>query len=255
MKIKNLFLAAASGLGIFALTACDTEERPAEDDPLNNPTATAPALEAYEDGDAIQYTFVSSFSPNPPFITDMTFGSGGRVASGFGLPDFEYLRSGDIDFELVGPFNAEENLQSALALTLGDPSPQGTRIRQLLLRNEAVFTQAEINELLQLLNPAGGELSLNADNPLQIETASQRRYIHRITSTNADFTTGVMAGNYRVIAQGFVISFREPTPDELSQFRLLTSQHKIPFVTNITVTNPNAEVGRWLIQLGNRQTN
>jgi len=250
MKINFNHLCAVvalTSMTFTVLTSCDSGERIDPNDPALSPNAVSESLEILLNNDRLSYTSVSSANAVTSFVTFVS----DNVATTFGSVNYTYNKSGRFLFELEADYVADTNLNAALQTSLASISPNGTRLRQLLLRSNPVFTPAELTEIIGILNPLGAELSIDPNNNSQILAVAQRLYTHEVTSSNQDLAAGVQSGNYKVDDISFVVSFRNPTSTDLSDFRLITNQTKIPEVSDTIANTFVKETGRWILSLAN----
>ncbi len=250
MNIKLNYLLAVTALAAISgsgLTSCDSAETIDTTDPALFPDGVSTSLEGVLTDDRFAYTSISSDNPVNAVLTVDT----DNVANGFGTVNFNYSKSGDFQFVLEADYDAVANLNSALQTSLASISPNGTRLRELLLRTEAVFTDAELDEIGDIINPLGAELTVDPDNNGRLLAVAQRTYTHEVTSTNRDLAAGVQSGNYRIDDNSFIVSFRTPTRQDLANFRLITGQTKIPEVSSATKEPFVQETGRWVLSLSN----
>jgi hypothetical protein len=247
MKFTKIHLLGFAIVSSLSLVSCDSATPVSELDSSTNLGGIADSETTLIIGDEFAYTSVTTASPVISLLTMFTTTN----AEAFGTPVYSYLKTGDKKFELLADYNAQDNLDDALEVSLKDPSPQGTRLRELLLRTDAIFSAAEIQEIIDLLNPSGADLSVKADDPTQFVAASRRQIFHEVTSTNRDLLAGVQSGVYKILENSFEITFRNATSDDLAKYRLLSALTKIPVVTT-TIFAPTAiEEGRWVLSFTN----
>lgn len=253
MQLKYTALLALSLFSPLALNSCDGTDTIAANSIVNRLNEVAESLSESENNDRIDFTSLTGVAgfriPNNIIFSGNT-GTENKSDTG---QTYEYVKTGASLFNLVSTSDSAENLSRSLGVTLGAPSPLGTRLRELLLRATANFTAAEIVEILNILNSSGASLFVDANNPLQILSNDRITIRHRITSNNRDLLAGTARGPYRVDVRALQVGFRAPTRQELSDFRLLTVDHKIPFITSTASTEENINSGIWVMSIANRE--
>lgn len=247
MKFTKIHLLGFAILSSLALVSCDSSTPVSELDSATNLSGTAKSELTLLQDDEFIYTAITA---NDEIAPVLTMGSP-TEASAFGTPTYQYVKTGDFTFELRAVYTTQENLTNALALALRDPSPLGTRLREILFRRQAIFTAGEVQEIIDILNPAGADLTTDPTDPTRFSTASRREILHEVTSTNGDLLAGVQSGIYQIREAGFEVTFREATAADLASFRLLSPLHKIPQATNTSFTPRVIEEGRWQLTLKN----
>jgi len=247
MNFTRIRLFGFAVISSLSFVSCDSSTPVSELDSSTNLTGKAKSEVTLLQEDEFVYTAITS---NDEIVPVLTMGSP-TEASSFGSPTYQYVKTGDFSFELRAVYSTQENLNDALTLALRDPSPLGTRLREILFRRQAIFTADEVQEIIDILNPAGADLTTDPTDPTRFSTASRREILHEITSTNGDFLAGVQSGIYQIREAGFEVTFREATAADLAAFRLLSPLHKIPQATNTSFTPRVIEEGRWQLTLKN----
>ncbi|MFT5634299.1 MAG: hypothetical protein ACI9SQ_002031 [Rubritalea sp.] len=243
MKTTLLLLITCTSV---LITSCDSTT------PLNtgvDELALATVLKTPADGDTI--IFSNTDAKPDPFLAEIELT--GLVTA---TPNISYtyrqvsLQVFTLDVSLQNDLAA--NLNVPINNLLGEPTTLISRFRELLFRDEVDFTEAELQEIVDLMNPSGASLLINPDDPTEIMATTDRRYSFEVRSNQGDKILGSMGGVYFAEENSIVVGFRSPTVTELNTFRFLTIKHKIPFLTgqrnNIQVT----ERGNFVIDLINR---
>jgi len=245
---KNILPISLGVCATMLVSSCDSEPFTVGTSPLDFPDAVTEALTSLVPGDSIEYT---SSTPSSSVIEQLTFVAP-NTAETFGAPPFFYEAIGPQEFTLTAVFGSQVNLTTALDVALGDPSPLGTQIRDILLIGDADnFTNADLVDIVTLLNPLGAELAINPDNPLQLVATAERRILQQINSTNIDQFEGVQAGVYEVEDVSFIVNFREPSLLDLEQFRFITTQTRIPQVSTTLIDPFVSDAGTWVLNFTN----
>lgn len=185
-----------------------------------------------------------------PFIEEVVL-TGAETVTAFAVYEYRQISSQRFDIDVVNILG-DSSIDVSLDGLLGEPTTLSSRFRELILREEAVFTTAELEEIVGLLNPAGASLIIDPDNPLQILSTVRRRYHFEVTSNEGDKIRGSMGGSYYAEENSFIVGFREPTGSELNTYRFLTIKHKIPFITGISNGIQITERGTFVLDLVNR---
>jgi len=248
LKLKKILPISLSLSASMLFSSCDSEPFSVGTSPLDFPDAVTEALVSLVPGDTIEFTTQINGSP----VVDQLNFVGPNTAETFGAPPFLYEVQGPQEFTLTALFASQANLTSALDVALGDPSPLGTRIRELLLIGDSDnFTNADLVEIVTLLNPLGAELAINPDNPLQLVATAERRLRQQITSTNIDQFEGVQGGIYESEDVSLIVNFRVPSLSDLAQFRFITTQTRIPQVSTTAIDPFVSDLGTWVINFTN----
>jgi len=224
MKIKLLTLASAV---CFLSYSCDSGGILEDDE-----TEIAASLSVPASGDTI--TFTNLEDDGAEAVGSLTFN--GTTSVNVGGVNFVYSVTGENLFNIDVTEVSSNTLTAALNTTLGAPSFLNSRIREILDRGDEPFTDAEIVELVQILNGGGGNVEVSSSDPGQILFPLNSQYRMRITSTVGDQRLGSVGGVYLREGNSAEVLFRSPSAEELNQFRFLTSNFQIPFVST-TVTD------------------
>ena len=165
------------------------------------------------------------------------------------------MAASKMDFEIRIITNPVGNLSTAVELVLDNPGAIGVQLRAILLKEEIEdFTAFDLSEIARILNPLGADLSIDPEDPLQLNAPDTQVYSHLVTSTNAELQGGAMGGNYLLDENGLRVSFRRPTVAEITSARFLTLQHWIPVITNDSYLIENLEQGAFTFEFNNRET-
>ena len=234
----------------LTLTSCDSSDANSTDGFLEGTAVPTTSLNV---GDRIDFTPITSDSPTGIFVNSLTFDSNFTARESENTVEFTYQIEDDSGYSLTGVFDTTGFLQSALEATLSQDSPIAGQLRNLLLRDEDDFTEAELIEIATLLNPAGANLAVDVDgDSSELRSVGTQFYFANIDTTELDRLNGFVAGDYQIQISGFEIAFRQGIPNEFDQ---ITVFHRIPFVTGISFFEESAETGRYLLQLGNNGPN
>ncbi len=227
------------------LTSCDSSTL------LNtsiDETKLATVLSVPASGDKI--IFSNTDGKPGPFLEEIVL-DGSKTNTAFATYEYRQISPQRFDLDVVNRLG-DSSVDVSLDNLLGEPTTLSSRFRELILRQEADFTTEELQEIVDLLNPAGASLIIDPDDPLQILSTVRRRYHFEITSNEGDKIRGSMGGNYYVEENSFIVGFREPTGAELNTYRFLTIKHKIPFITRLSNGIQITERGTFVMDLVNR---
>lgn len=253
MNLKSIALTLITTSALSALTSCDGGGDGEDQLTLDErDSLTAESLTPIEvsSGDIITFTPGANYTATPNSIT---LGPAGSTTAG--STSYEYKKAGEFVFTLsesstVAP---EIALQISLVNTLTNQSGTGatldSRLRTLLHREEANFTNAELVEIASILNPSGANLEIINDSQLiAIDTSI---YYAEVTSSRGDQRRGTMGGLYYREASFYNIAFRAPTDVEKSLLRFVGDDDLIPYVTSIFTSSEQTEDGSWDLRLVN----
>lgn len=247
MKAKHFISGILCSIPLI-LASCDGGSSSNSNNLL--PTDTAASLDSTQlsTGDRITFTTSDNTQPSPESLD--LFPSGITIV---GLERFLYNKTAEHLFTISrsSTRNLTDQLNASLITTLigplGDAS-LNSPIRNLLRRTDPeTFTIDELNELAEILNPSGTNLSVSESGDLIAATANLHTLL--VNSTVASQQIGSMGGTYNVTTNGSVISFREPTTNERTFYRLFGSDFLIPTIANEFVTGEITESGTWRISL------
>lgn len=231
-------------IGAFiALTSCDS------DGPDNNTsgTGTAEALDIPLTGDVLNLT---SNNINTQYNT-LTF-TNGIASDEIGLDTFSYTRAGTFGFNLepniAAGFSDAQIFSDVVANLLGSSASLANEFREIVNnRNGALFTQAEIDRLIIILNTSGTNIIDNGNGNLSSMTTSSLAF--RVTSTLNDQLTGSQGGTFSADARVSPVLFTAPTDTQLQLFRFLQPDAQIPFLSDQVDISENIDEGTWILQL------
>ncbi len=233
-------------LAVASLYSCDSASLPNDG---TDEDARATVLRQPANGDKIIFT---NTDPKPdPFLTDITL-TGLRTVTTNISYIYKQVSNYQFNLEVALRNNNASTLDPVLINVLGDPTPLGSRFRELIFRDEAVFTNAELLEIISFLNPSGASLFINPDDPLEIAASTNRLYLFEVRSNQGDKIRGSMGGVYYTEESSIKVAFRDPTPNEYRLFRFLTIKHKIPYITGIRNLGQVTERGTFVMDLFNR---
>lgn len=255
MKKSAIILAAiASTSGSILLTSCDGGSSTNDLTVAERDALTAESFEPQEisQGDQI---FWNPSDNSAPIIDQVVLSSFGSVAQ-LGII-FEYRKTGDHTFNITTAQQTPppQAITIALTNTLTDRAGAvlGNRLRTLLHRDQPNFTTAELEEIRDILNPSGAQLTTTDSGDLVVTETST--YRHLVTSTNGEQFRGTMGGTYDVTANATKIEFRRPTAAERAVFRLIDENNDwIPAVgtsSDSFLPDETLEQGRWQLDLVN----
>ena len=244
MKSINVIFTAASCLVVASLSSCDSG-------PITDPSSaaahnlTSESMDAPVAGDTIQY---QTNGNTVPITTGFTYQG---INNSVGGVTYTYTRTGDHEFTHVATTMAEANLINALdAVISGRLGAQlGNRIRTLL-RQGPPYSNANLIEITQILNPAGANLVLNPTGT-GLRTLGTLTYTHEVTSTNLTRINGSMGGVYRLDSIGNEVIFRNLTQGEANQWREMSINNFIPVLSNAQYGQIGLEQGTWVSSLIN----
>ncbi|MGJ8672135.1 hypothetical protein [Rubritalea sp.] len=195
------------------------------------------------DTNADAYTDLLTFSTNgDTFANDTTY---------------EYTKSGEYLFVVTGVPGSESETRLPISLysnigDFGTGTVLGNRLRDLLHRDTADFTNDELTEIANILNPSGAGLTVNtSDNEILI--VNNLTWTHSVQSDRGDQISGTMGGTYILDASVYSITFRRPTAEEQASLRFIDGDSDwMPAVnTSDFRTEDRIEEGFFRIELVN----
>lgn len=240
--LKSLTIASIALLPL-SFTSCDSgpgEDVSSASDAADSPS---PSLEPGDilAGDVIIYDTTNA---DPIYTTIVLNGATTDIGDS---DTINYIKTGDYTFTMTLDRQAADRMEIAIQLLMSDPTELGSDFRRILLNPDADFTDEELLRLATLLSAFNAPVNfVEGENKLFFE--SEVVHTHLVTSTNLERVNGTMGGRYTADASGFVIGYREATEGE---FRLITTDHVIPFISDISETFDNIESGTFILDLTN----
>lgn len=247
-KLTTYLSVFAVAVSVPILTNCDSD-MPDYLDPDKSDALRAESEASPIAGDVI------TFSPELnqlPERNNIVFD--GRVTSvDEGNANISYEKSGRYSFTLSIEYNPRVSLLNALDNTIGGDlgSPLNARIRQLIDRDEPVFSTSELEEIRDILNPSGAHIVLD-ESGRKLYAIDRTVYHQDITSNYLSFKRGEVTGVYRVNYTGVEIGFERATASQVNRYRNIDYNDWIPFVNEIPVDEAELERGTFDMLLINR---
>lgn len=248
MKLKHICFSLFAMSLLLNLTSCDGS---GQDGTTNADTdnLVAESLPELVVGDTINYTTSDNTAPT---LGNVTFNANSRATVGKQI--YDYAKTGQYTFTIARGSTEDVTtiFNTALDNTLSDNgtnSQLGSRFRDILHRDAAIFTPDELREISAILAPSGTSTSVTADGILVARLNDQ--YTQLVTSTKLQQFQGTMAGTYYLDSNIVDIGFRKPSNSEITNYRFISSRDWIPFVTGKTSLFQKIARGTWTLELQN----
>lgn len=247
MKLQPIFFSLLAVSLLLNLTSCDGGKETAGLTETDN--LTAESLDQLVIGETINYTTSDNTAP---ILGNLTFDSNTRAT--INQQFYDYAKTSQFQFTITRSSSQDIYTTFATALdnTLmdnGTNSQLGSRLRELLHRNVAVYTPDELREISSILSPSGTSTSVSAAGILVARLDD--KYTHLVTSNKLTQARGTMAGTYYLNSNVTDIGFRRPVNDELVKYRFITLNDWIPYVTGKTSLVKVISRGTWTLELHN----
>jgi hypothetical protein len=250
MNLKYIYLPLFSVSLLLHLTSCDTAETQEGSLTLEErDNLTAESLTQLVVGDNIGYITSTNTTP---IVGNLTFDT--NLQATVGDLFYDYVKVGQYLFTIT--VSSEEDIYTTFPIALdntlmdnGTNAQLGSRLRELLHREEAIFTPAELTEISDILSPSGSSSSL-ADDGVLISHLNGK-YTQLVTSNRLKQARGTMAGTYYIEATSVEIDFRKPSPEEFTNYRFISSADWIPYITYRIRPLQKVERGTWTLELHN----
>ena len=251
MKIKCLLFPFLTTCFLIISTSCDgsrDDESNLSLDQVNSLTANS--LEELVPGDTILYTTSNN---TVPILGAATFNTPLRAT--IGQQAYDYLKTGEFLFSITRRSEKDifQVFEKALDNTLTDNGTNaqlGSRLRQLLRRQVAVYSIPELEEINRILLPSGTDTTVNSKGVLV--TRFDDIYTHLVTSNRLTQDRGTMAGTYFLNSNTLDIDFRRPSTEEIAKYRFIeATNYWIPFVTERIERLASIQQGTWVLELQN----
>ena len=253
MKLKHIYLPLFSLGLLLNLTSCDESSDSVNELELSleeRDQLTAKSLSQLSVGDTVFYVTSDNTVPT---LGNLTFDANLRATIGRQL--YDYVKIDKYLFTITRT-SAEDIFTlftRALDNTLtdnGTNSQLGSRLRELLHREDPIFTTAELVEISAILAPSGTSTSVADDGTLI--THLDGEYTHLVTSNKLQQSRGTMAGTYFLNSNSLDIGFRRPSDAEIAKYRFITfNDDWMPYVTGRRRPLERIEAGTWSLELHN----
>lgn len=159
-----------------------------------------------------------------------------------------YRKIGTYDFSLTGTIDAQTIFLTALNDALGSPAEINVTLRALLLNLGSPPSRADLQSIIDILDPVGELLILHPDQDT-ILAAQDLEYFFRSESNNASLLIGEMSGIFNSSIVYYPIDFRQNVE---GLPRLITPSHWIPFYdTSRSFTLEDTQQGIFNMSLTN----
>lgn len=245
-----ILLQLATVTAFLPLVSCDGSNDGEEDLTLEErDSLTADSLSSTEiySGDRLQWQPNDATEPKYDIVT---FSAGGTASQTNNF--FSYSKTGEKLFvvERTSSYTAQQRLSISLSNTLLGTSTNaqlGSRLRELIHRDDPDFTEDELKEIISILNPSGATLSLLDDGTLV--TSENDTYTHLVTSSREERNNGTMGGTYYIESDAINVVFRNPTQEEMNAIRFLGADDWIPDIGIQFYSDERVESGNWELEL------